>query len=222
MAWLVAMGILPNHSSHIGWHIRWHLRALVEQLIELLDKGLLATKCLDQKRRIMLHAEGSLPGVRLRVVSPLCNLDRLGIERRGPSAIRKLRSNKPCFLVVQIHKRARPFHQQRIVCLLSSCLGQRSHSPVVIRIIERFARRLILYIARNVAELPISSQTAIVIHLSPLLERSVGSFRINSAKALRQRLSDNGSRVVAYHAPRLAPLQRPHRHTLRALLGHAD
>src|SRR6202042_2840843 len=113
----------------------------------------------------MLHTECGLPRVGLGIVAPLRNFDGLRIERRSPSAISVLRSNESRLLVVEVQKRSRPLYQGRIVTILSRRLGDSCHSAVIVGIIQCLAGRLILHVARNITELSIRSQTAIVIHL---------------------------------------------------------
>src|SRR5579872_54111 len=191
MARLVAVSVLSHHPRDIGRSIRRQLGTGGKQSIELLDEGFPAPEQLDVPGRIVLYKKRRLPWIRLRVVPPAIRVAHLRRrKRRRPLPSLEPRPNESSRRIKKILVVLRSLDQKLVVVHLAECLRDMSDRPVVVDIFHGLAGGLFFFVARNVPELAVIAQTAVVIvHRAPP-ERGINLAEINSLESF-----DAGFRV---------------------------
>src|SRR6266536_1630261 len=129
-----------------------------------------------------------------------------GIERLRPVAIGQAPAHETDLGIKNVPVVTGTIHQF-LICIYSSRRARQvCNRPVVVCVFERFRYRLFLLVTGNEPQLPILTQSTIIVLESPLPPERISALVVHTANSFCVGFGENWSRVVADHATRLATL----------------
>ncbi|MNV41187.1 hypothetical protein D3C71_1328150 [compost metagenome] len=162
-----------------------------------------------QAGHIMRHIPRVLPGVAFGVIRAVTA--RARIERRAEAAITLARPHETGVLVVRVAPIGGALLELIGDLGVAHGLGHARDGPVVERILQRLAGRFAFLIDRHPAQLAVLRDAIVRAVIGGGHHRGQGLVLIEAADALEVGIGDHWHGVVADHAPRFLPMERPHR-----------